>query len=335
MKASMKLFRFFLWQDLTTPTVHTKANVFITIPQGANTESVLNILHRQGIIKNTLPLRLCIKFINRKALLKAGDYNFASPISPLEVLRQLELGGTSINRITVIEGWTRFDIAKAMANLPQLKLKPIQALSLMNDTHLIKRLDSRAKNLEGYLYPETYFLVSNTTAKDLVTSMIEQFKTIWTNKLADSASTTDKKVHELVTVASIIETEAKLNEERPIVSSVIYNRLRRNIPLSVDSTVVYASKLAGKWKNDGKVYESDVERKSPYNTRLVHGLPPGPICSPGLPSLQAAIYPANTSFIYYVRNPARNDGAHNFYDNEKDFEQGVQALRAWEEKHKR
>ena len=100
--------------------------------------------------------------------------------------------------------------------------------------------------------------------------------------------------------------------------------------LGIDSSVIYASKLAGKWKNDGKVYKSDLERQSPYNTRLQPGLPPGPIASPSLNSIEAALNPAETEFLYYVREPSRNDGAHNFYNNAADFERGVQALRNWE-----
>ena len=137
-------------------------------------------------------------------------------------------------------------------------------------------------------------------------------------------------MRDVVTIASLVETEAKLPEERPLVASVIYNRLRLDIPLGVDSTVIYASKLAGKWKNNGKVYQSDIERDSPYNTRRVRGLPPGPISSPGARSLEAALNPAETDYLYYVRDPSHNDGAHNFYNNESDFQRGVQLLRDWE-----
>jgi len=128
----------------------------------------------------------------------------------------------------------------------------------------------------------------------------------------------------------LIETEAKLSEERPLVASVIYNRLKKDVPLGVDSSIIYASKLEGKWRNDGKVYKSDVDRRSPYNTRLHAGLPPGPIAAPGKSSLEAALYPADTDYLYYVREPSRDDGAHNFYNNEHDFGVGVQALRNWE-----
>ena len=135
---------------------------------------------------------------------------------------------------------------------------------------------------------------------------------------------------QIAIVASLIETEAKLKDERPLIASVIYNRLKKNIALGVDSTIVYASKLAGKWRNDGKVYLSDVNRRSLYNTRIYIGLPPGPVANPGESSIDAALNPAQTDYLYYVRDPNRNDGAHNFYNNDADFQKGVRALREWE-----
>jgi UPF0755 protein len=136
---------------------------------------------------------------------------------------------------------------------------------------------------------------------------------------------------DVVIIASLVETEAKLDSERPLVASVIFNRLKQGMPLGVDSTIVYASKLEGKWRYDGKVYKSDVERRSPYNTRIYAGLPPGPVGSPGKSSLEAALNPADTDYLYYVREPSRDDGAHNFYNNDRDFARGVQALRQWEQ----
>src|SRR5207247_10832291 len=124
---------------------------------------------------------------------------------------------------------------------------------------------------------------------------------------------------QLTTNASLIETEAKLSDDRTLVASVIYNRLQKHMALAVDSSIIYASKLEGKWHNDGKVYKSDVERRSPYNTRLHIGLPPGPIAAPGKSSLEAALYPATTDYLYYVREPSRDDGAHTFYNNQHDF----------------
>jgi UPF0755 protein len=135
---------------------------------------------------------------------------------------------------------------------------------------------------------------------------------------------------QIIIIASLVETEAKLKDDRPLVASVIYNRLKNNMSLGIDSTIVYASKLAGKWRNDGKVYLSDVNRRSPYNTRIFSGLPPGPVGNPGTSSIDAALNPSKTDYLYYVRDPARSDGGHNFYAKSADFEKGVRALREWE-----
>jgi UPF0755 protein len=161
--------------------------------------------------------------------------------------------------------------------------------------------------------------------------MVKRFRKEWKPEWSQRALSLGFSPRQVATTASLIETEAKLSNERPIIASVIYNRLQKQMALAVDSTVIYASKLEGKWRNDGKVYKSDVERRSPYNTRLHTGLPPGPIASPGKSSLEAALYPAQTDYLYYVREPSRNDGAHNFYSNGNDFELGVRALRTWEQ----
>ena len=160
--------------------------------------------------------------------------------------------------------------------------------------------------------------------------MVKRFRDVWKPDWTERARSLNFTPREIVTTASIIETEAKLDNERPLVASVIYNRLQKNIPLAVDSSVIYASKLEGKWRYDGKVYLSDIQRRSPYNTRIYTGLPPGPVASPGESSLKAALNPASSDYVYYVRNPDRDDGAHNFYNNSRDFEVGVQALRNWE-----
>jgi UPF0755 protein len=249
----------------------------------------------------------------------------------MQVLKKLEEGEQRLGRLTIIEGWTRWDIAAQLARLPELKLHSAdEALSLFDDTSAIRDLDPEAKNLEGYLFPDTYSFPPDATPKLVVDTMVRRFRQVWGELTAGNPALAGRSPREVVTVASLVETEAKLSEERPLVASVIYNRLNRGIPLGIDSTVIYASKLAGRWRNDGKVYLSDVERDSPYNTRKVRGLPPGPIASPGLRSLQAAANPAQTDYLYYVRDPSRNDGAHNFYNNESDFQRGVQALREWE-----
>jgi len=322
---------FWTYSNLNKPIAHTKSGQYIDIPKGTSPSAIVQKLADEGIITHEWPLKLYLKATGKGATLKAGEYDFPSPISPLGVLAKLQQGQRRLNRITIIEGWTRWDIARAMAQVPEFGLtSDAQALELMDNVSLISDLDPEAKNLEGYLFPDTYEFSPETTAADLVEMMVKRFRGVWKPDWTDRARSLSFTPRQIVTTASIIETEAKLNEERPVVASVIYNRLKKDIPLAVDSSVIYASKLEGKWRYDGKVYLSDIQRRSPYNTRIYTGLPPGPVASPGESSLRAALNPATSDYLYYVRNPDRDDGAHNFYSNGADFETGVQALRRWE-----
>ena len=302
-----------------------------TFQKGSSPAAIIGKLTAEGVLKHEWPLKLYLKSTGAGSTLKAGEYDFPSPISPMDVLAKLQKGERRLNRLTIIEGWTRWDIARAMMQVQQFGLaSEAQALELMNNVNSIRDLDPEAKNLEGYLFPDTYEYAPETTAPELVAAMVSRFRSVWKPDFTDHARSLGFTPREIVTIGSIIETEAKLNEERPLVASVIYNRLKKDIPLAVDSSIIYASKLEGKWRFDGKVYMSDLQRRSPYNTRIYAGLPPGPVASPGESSLKAALNPATSDYLYYVRNPARDDGAHNFYSNGAEFETGVQALRKWE-----
>jgi UPF0755 protein len=321
-----------VYRDLHTPIKHQRQGQYVEIPRGSSPASVVNKLADEGIIKHRLPLTLYLKLTANGSQLKAGEYDFPSPISPLGVFARLREGEQRLIRLTIVEGWTRWDIANAMSKIPELRLKdPSAALPLMDNVSLISDLDPEATNLEGYLFPDTYDFPPDTKPEEVVAIMVKRFRKEWKPESSQHAKSMNLSAREVVTVASLVETEAKLSEDRPLIASVIYNRLQRQMALAVDSTVIYASKLEGKWRNDGKVYKSDVDRRSPYNTRLHTGLPPGPIAAPGRSSLEAALNPAQTDFLYYVRDPARNDGKHNFYNNSTDFERGVRALRNWEQ----
>lgn len=321
-----------MYRYLHTPATHTRSGQYIEIPKGSSPASVIRKLSEAGVIKHEWPVLAYLKMTGLGQRFKAGEYDFPSPIAPTAVLAKLQTGERRLLRLTIVEGWTRWDIANAMSKVPELKLNDsASALALMNDVTLIRDLDPRANNLEGYLFPDTYDFPPDATPNELITMMVKRFRSVWKPDWSAKAVSLGKSPREIVTVASLIETEAKLASERPIVASVIYNRLNLGMPLGVDSSVIYASKLEGKWRNDGKVYKSDIDRRSPYNTRLHNGLPPGPIASPGERSLVAAISPDRTDYLYYVREPSRDDGAHNFYAKENDFAVGVQALRRWEQ----
>ncbi len=321
------------YRNLNKSQAHNKASEYITVPKGSSTQEVISQLREAGIIEHELPLLFYIKARGLSSSIKAGDYRFPSPISPLQTLEKLQEGQQKTFRFTVIEGWTRWDITNALIKLPQFKANTSEmVLAYMNNTSKIKEIDPQADNLEGFLYPDTYFFPPETSFEGVINTLVNKSKGIWTTETLARTRQLGQTPRQILTIASLIETEAKLAEERPVIASVIYNRLKINMTLGIDSSIIYAAKLAGKWKYDGKVYKSDLERQSPYNTRLNRGLPPGPIASPSASSVSAALNPSKTDYLYYVRNPARNDGAHNFYNNDRDFTQGVQALRDWEKR---
>jgi UPF0755 protein len=306
---------------MRAPVSHAMANEYLEIPKRSTPESIANKLVTEGIIRRKWPFLLYLKLTGSAKLIKAGEYRFPSPITPLGVLKKLEEGEQRLSRFTVIEGWTRWDIAEALAHIPELGLRDKdEALRLMDDTSAIRDLDPDARDLEGYLFPATYSYPPDTKAAAVIAGMLKRFRQEWTPERAERARALGMSPRDIVIIASLIESEAKLKE---------------NMALGIDSTIIYASKLAGKWRDDGKVYLSDVNRRSSYNTRIFSGLPPGPVGNPGESSLDAALNPAETDYLYYVRDPARDDGAHNFYNNSADFERGVRALREWEAKQGR
>lgn len=322
---------FWIYRSLHQPVQHAKAGQFIEISRGSTPAAIVRKLTQEGILKTEWPVLAYLKLTGAGSAFRAGEYDFPSPVTPIQVIEKLKTGQQRFVRLTIVEGWSRWEIAAAMARTPELKLPDAEsAVALLNDPSLIKDLDPDADTLEGYLYPATYEFPRDTTPTDLIKLMVKRFREEWTPSRMSDARQRNLTLRQIVTAASLIETEAKLPEERPIIAAVIYNRLKIGMPLGVDSSVIYAAKLAGKWRNDGKVYQSYLDRRSPYNTRLFAGLPPGPIASPGESSLSAALNPQEVDYLYYVREPNRDDGAHNFYTKESDFQTGVNALRQWE-----
>src|SRR5690606_31894249 len=176
------------------------------------------------------------------------------------------------------------------------------------------------KNLEGYMYPSTYTFPRQTTPETVIKRMVDQFRTLWKPEWTSKAKQMNRTPHEIVTLASLIETESHVPAERPVVASVIYNRLAKSIPLGIDQTAVYVAKMQNRW--DGEINKSDLEADSPYNTRRYGGIPPGPISSVTESSITAALEPAKTDYIYYVLKVQPNDGSHNFYSSAAEFERG-------------
>jgi UPF0755 protein len=326
----------FYWafSNLNRPAEHAKANQYVVIERGSSPGQIIDKLSAEGIVAKPWLLRVYVRTFGDASKMQAGEYKFASPITPLDVLKELEKGSVQTKRLTIPEGFTRFDVAKRIhENFPQEPpLTYDQVLILLSDTSLIKDFSPEARDLEGYVYPSTYNLPPDIKPEQIVKTTVDQFKKIWKPDWTAKATAMGRTPHEIVTIASLIETETGVPAERPIVASVIYNRLSKSIPLGIDMTNIYIAKMQGRW--DGTIHKSDLEVVSPYNTRKYPGIPPGPISSVSESSIEAALNPATTDYIFYVRNVQLNDGSHHFYASAADFERGKAEYQRWLEKER-
>ncbi|MBK8467329.1 MAG: endolytic transglycosylase MltG [Chloracidobacterium sp.] len=338
-------FSYWIFSAVKAPQEHSKADQFIVIEKGSTPKQIIAKLSGEGVIANYTATLIYLRLFGDTSNLQAGEYQFPSPITPLQVFKELEKGETQTTKLTIPEGFTRFDIAKRIAEkFPNafLNVETIGetvegrrtrvVLEMMNDTSLIKDIAPQATSLEGYIYPSTYSLSRDADLAQIIKVMVEQFKKTWKPEWTALAQSAGHTPHEIVTIASLIETETGVESERPIVAGVINNRLSKNMPLGIDQTNVYIAKMMGRW--DGTIHRSDLDVDSPYNTRIKVGLPPGPISSVSESSIRAALFPDRNDYIFYVRDVDRNDGSHWFYASAAEFEKGKARYQQWLEKER-
>jgi UPF0755 protein len=308
---------------VATPVEHQAADRIVTIDQGTGTQAIIARLSEAGVVSHPLALKIYLRLTGRGGNLKAGEYKFASPISPLQAVEKIRRGEVDLERVTIPEGFNRFDIAETLASKTG-KASAEDFLRLMNDQTPIEQIAPTARDLEGYLFPDTYNYNAKTTPEDLVRSMVSRFEEVFTPEWAARASELGLTVHQIVTLASIIEREAKVPDERPHMASVFYNRLKRGVPLASDPTFIYAAILAGDY--DGNPNQLKYRNRfSPYNTYVVTGLPPGPIASPGRASLEAVLYPDTTDDLYFVVTGTA--GRHKFSRTAAEHDAAVEEYR--------
>jgi UPF0755 protein len=279
--------------------------VFVEIPRGASSGAIAESLRAAGVVRHAWPLILYLRWTGLSRKLRAGEYRFTDPARPGEIVFRLVQGDVYYRTITIPEGLTALETASLIASHG---LAPERELSnLVHRIDWISDLDPHASSLEGYLFPETYRFPRHITAEEILKAMVAQFRSRITPIMAQHGLPPGRTLPQIVTLASMIEKEARTDEERLLVSSVLHNRLRIGMPLACDPTIIYALKLKGTY--DGNLHKADLAFPSPYNTYLNAGLPPGPIANPGVASLEAAFAPATSEFLYYV---SRNDGTHVF-----------------------
>jgi UPF0755 protein len=293
------------------------AEQFVEIPTGSGVNAITARLVEQGVVTDRLAFRVAVRMKRAERSLKAGEYRFDRPMSPLEVVDKLARGDVYLQQITFPEGMTLWEMAD-LFEARGFGSKDAFMKAASNGA-LIAELDARASDLEGYLFPETYLLPRRTSADALVRQMVRRFTQVFGEEERRLAAERGMTVREIVTLASLVEKETAVPDERPIVAGVYANRLRIGMGLQCDPTVIYALLREGRW--DGNLTRADLRFDSPYNTYRYAGLPPGPIAAPGRAAIQAALAPADVPYFYFV---SRNDGSHVFAETYKEHSRNVQ-----------
>lgn len=294
----------------TPPTI-------VYIKPKTSVQEIARTLQGAGIIKSSWAFLALAYLQGSLTRLHSGEYEF-NPAMPLrEILRKLEAGRVVTHQVTVPEGFTAQDIARLLAS--ERLVETERFLALVQDPAFAERVGVPAERLEGYLFPDTYRLTRGMGEEEILRLMVGRFQQALPREFAARAERLRLDVHAAVTLASLIEKEARLNQERPLVSAVFHNRLRVRMPLQSDPTAVYDVA-----RPERRISARDLQRKTPYNTYAVPGLPPGPIANPGLASLEAAVNPAPVKFLYFV---AKNDGSHFF---SRTLEQHQRAVRTYQ-----
>jgi UPF0755 protein len=296
------------------------SETFVTIPPGSSATAIAHKLEASGIVRTRYAFDLVRVWQHHKLL--AGTYRFDHPLTVMDVYSEIAHGEVYTKALTVPEGSNIFDIAE---RVEQAGLGTRTSfLDAAKQTSLITDLDPTATSLEGYLFPDTYRFSPTVSAAQIAAAMVHRFRQ------AAAQLGLDKNVHQVVTLASLVERETAIDGERPLVASVFENRLDKKMPLNTDPSVIYGLEVTGKWR--GTIYASDLTRDTPYNTYVHAGLPPGPVANPGVHSLRAAMDPARTNYLYFVAASVNAQGHSLFAATLDEHNKNVAEYRAAQKK---
>lgn len=294
------------------PTTDDTQQLF-SIAQGEGFNQLTRRLQNAGMITSPIRFKLLARIKREDKQLKAGEYRLAADMTPEEILDVLVKGKQHLYRITIPEGFNLNQIADEIDRLALTNGR--QFLVMANDSKVASSIGIEHPTLEGYLFPDTYYFPKNATPISIITKMVSNFQDNFTAAWRQRAQDLNLTVHEVVTLASIIEKETGAPYERPVIASVFHNRLRKRMRLESDPTVIYGIK-----NFNGNLTRKDLRTHTPYNTYKIKGLPRGPIANPGLASLEAALYPEETKYLFFV---SKKDGTHYFSTNIKEHNNAV------------
>jgi len=286
----------------------------VQLKPGSSARRIAADLKQAGVIRSEYAFLLW-RYVHGNKSLKAGEYAFDHPATAAEVYDRIARGDIYFHTVVVPEGFNMFDIAGAV-EAAGLGSRDDFLEVARTQTALVKDLDPKAPSLEGYFFPDTYHFTRTQSLHDIAAAMVHRFR----QTSHDLGLNGD--IHSVVTMASIVEKETAVADERPVVAGVFENRLARKMALKTDPTVIYAALLNDRYR--GTIYQSDLQFDSPYNTYRTVGLPPGPICNPGKAALLAAMHPVKTDYLYFVSD---NQGHHRFARTEQEHAMNVAAYR--------
>ena len=305
----------FIFTQIGPYNKNNTKGIVVEIPQGSTTDTISDILYKNNLIKNKVMFKISVKLSNKAQQFKAGKYLFNQTYSNKQIINDLSLGKIYKDgiKITIPEGSTSREIVSILVDKKLGNQDSYEALisnpkEFYNDFKFLEEDD--ITSLEGFLYPSTYYFDENSSEKEVLSTMLSQFNKVYTDKLRDRQKELNMTTEQVVNLASIVEKEAILDKDRPIIASVFYNRLKIGMPLQSDATIQYIFKERKKI-----VTYKDLEIDSPYNSYKNKGLPPTPISSPGIESIKATLYPEKTDYLYFV---AKMDGGNNYSKNYED-----------------
>ena len=298
----------------TRPASQDSRSVTFEVQPGMTLKQVTLELFNQRLILSPSAFQAIAYIQDKEKQIMVGEFSLSPSMLPTEIILRLTSGKTILYPLTIPEGYRITEIA-SLLDTQGLASSEVFILQTQ-DKDLIKSMDIPTDSLEGYLFPETYYLSKLTPEKKIVQKMVNTFKEkVLKSQLLKSTKESPLSLHEIITLASLIEKETGLDSERKLISSVFHNRLRKNMRLQTDPTVIYAIE-----KFDGNIRKRDLKIDSPYNTYKYKGLPPGPISSPGIKSIEAAIFPIKSNHLYFV---SRQDGSHHFSSTLVEHNQAV------------
>ena len=297
----------------------------VIIDHGTTLSTISDKLSRKGLVSNEWVFQFLAKIKGLEKSMQAGTFRVSNVHTNNEVINNIVFGSPDRKRITFLEGWNMNQVARHLSE--ELNFNHSEVLKVLSDEELIQELQLSSNTLEGYLFPETYYFFEGVDITSVIRRLVKEHKKFWNDANLSKADSLGFTPYEIITLASIIEGEAIYDSERPIISAVYHNRLKIGMKLQADPTVQYII-------DDGprRLLNKDLRIKSPYNTYMYQGLPPGPINSPGERSLIAALSPHNNDYLYFV---AKGDGYHTFSKNEKDHERAKRAFQRVRKKVKR